>query len=338
MAAFHLWYKDLDRGWKWFHIDYQGGENCMITRRTFGRRSLGVVSATLLPHMYGAAIKSTVNGVKIGAISYCFRAIPRPQEGDYIDTMVRAYQDCGIGYCELFNPMVEPWNLPGGGRAPLNTPELQKMRQDLRSWRISAPLARFQEVRKKFNDGGIDVFAYVMTFTEDFTDEEIDAIFRQAQALGVRLIGTNQTTVGMGPKLIPYCEKYKIDLGFHCHAKVGDPNEVASVASYEKLFGMSRRFKANLDIGHFTAGNNDAIAFIEKYHDRISHLHLKDRKRNEGPNLPWGEGDTPLKQALQLLKEKRYPIYAVIEYEYPGKGSPVEEVKKCVEYIRQTLA
>src|SRR6476646_1191659 len=69
VAVFHLWYKDLDRGWKWFHIDCQGGENCMITRRTFGRRSLGVVSATLLPHMYGAAIKSTVNGVKIGAIS-----------------------------------------------------------------------------------------------------------------------------------------------------------------------------------------------------------------------------------------------------------------------------
>ena len=310
----------------------------MITRRTFGKWGLGAASASLWPEMHGASIHSTVNGVKIGAISYCFRAIPRPPQGDYIDTMVRAYQDCGIGYCELFNPMVEPWNLPGGGRAPLNTPELQKMRQDLRNWRVSAPMSRFQEVRKKFNDGGIDVFAYVMTFTEDFTDEEIDAIFRQAQALGVKLIGTNQTTVGMGPKLIPYCEKYKIDLGFHCHSKVEDLNEVASVASYEKLFGMSRRFKANLDIGHFTAGNNDAIAFIEKHHDRISHLHLKDRKRNDGPNMPWGEGDTPLKQALQLLKQKRYPIYAVIEYEYPGKGTPVEEVKKCVEYIRQALA
>jgi sugar phosphate isomerase/epimerase len=296
------------------------------------------MSTALVPALRGAAINSTIGGVKIGAISYSFRGIPRPPEGDYIDTIVRAYQDCGIGYCELFNPMVEPINLPGGGRAPLNNPELKKMREELRNWRVSAPRARFEEVRGKFKKGGVDVFAYVMTFTEDFTDAEIDSIFRQAQALGVKLIGTNQTTVGMGPKLVPYCDRYKIDLGFHCHAMVADPNEVASVASYEKLFAMSSRFKANLDIGHFTAGNNDAIAFIEKYHDRITHLHLKDRKRNEGPNMPWGEGETPVKQALQLLKQKKYPIYAVIEYEYPGKGTPVEEVKKCMDYIRQALA
>src|SRR5581483_1201884 len=158
---------------------------------------------------------------------------------------------------------------------PLNTPELKKMREDLRVWRLSAPLSRFKEVRRKFSDAGVDVFAYVMTFTEDFTDEEIEAIFKQAQALGVKLIGTNQTSVGMGPRLVPFCDKYKTDLGFHCHSKVSDPNEVASVASYEKLFGMSKRFKANLDIGHFTAGNNDAVEFVEKYHDRITHLHLK---------------------------------------------------------------
>ena len=310
----------------------------MITRRTFGKSVTVALSAAVADSLIASGVNSTINGVKIGAISYSFRAIPRPKDGDYIDTIVRAYQDCGIGYCELFNPMVEPLNLPGGGRAKLETPELQKMRTDLREWRISAPLARFEEVRSKFQAGGVDVFAYVMTFTEDFTDPEIDAIFRQARALGVKLIGTNQTTVGMAPKLIPYCEKYKIDLAFHCHDKVDDPNEVASIASYEKLFGMSKRFRANLDIGHFTAGNNDAVAFIEKYHEHITHLHLKDRKRDHGPNMPWGEGETPVKQVLQLLKQRKYPIYAVIEYEYPGKGTPVEELRRCMDFIRQALA
>lgn len=310
----------------------------MITRRSFGKSVAGALSIGVANSLIGAGLNSTINGVKVGAITYSFRAIPRPKDGDYIDTMVRAYQDCGIGYCELFNPMVEPFNLPGGGRVKLDTPELQKTREDLREWRVSGHLARFEEVRKKFNAGGVDVFAYVMTFSEDFTDAEIDAIFRQAQALGVKLIGSNQTTVGMGPKLVPYCDKYKIDIAFHCHDRVDEPNEVASIASYEKLFGMSKRFKANVDIGHFTAGNNDAVAFIEKYHERITHIHLKDRKRDHGPNMPWGEGETPVKQVLQLIKQKKYPIYAVIEYEHPGKGTPVEEVRRCMDFIRQALA
>jgi sugar phosphate isomerase/epimerase len=313
----------------------------MHTRRDFGKIALSTLSvAAPLARLQGAArINSTVAGVKLGAISYCFRAIPRPAGADYIDTIVKACVECGIGYVELTSPMVEPANtLPGGGRVPPDTPENRKMRADLRQWRLTAPLTRFKEIRKKFDDAGIDVFGYVMTFAEDFPDEEIDVVFRQAQALGVSIIGTNQTTVGMAPKLVPYAEKYKMTLSFHNHAKSDDANEVASPESYEKLFGMSKYFKANLDIGHFTAGNNDGIAFIEKHHDRITHMHLKDRKRNDGPNMPWGEGETPLKQALTLIKEKHYPIYCVIEYEYKGTGTPIEETKKCMAYMRAALA
>lgn len=313
----------------------------MHTRRDFGKIALSTLSAAVpLARLQGAArINSTVGGVKLGAISYCFRAMPRPAGADYIDTIVKACVECGIGYVELTSPMVGPANtLPGGGRVPPDTPENRKMRADLRQWRLTAPLTRFKEIRKKFDDAGIEVFGYVMTFAEDFPDEEIDVVFKQAQALGVNIIGTNQTTVGMAPKLIPYAEKYKMNLSFHNHAKSDDANEVASPESFEKLFGMSRYFKANLDIGHFTAGNNDGIAFIEKHHDRITHMHLKDRKRNDGPNMPWGEGETPLKQALQLIKTKHYPIYCVIEYEYKGTGTPIEETKKCMAYMRAALA
>ena len=309
----------------------------MHTRRDFGKLALGGLAATALD---GAArTNSTVGGVKLGAISYCFRGLPRTPDADYIDTVIKACLECGIGNVELTNPMVEPVNtLPGGGRVPPDTPDFRKQREELREWRLAGHFDRFKEIRKKFDDAGINLFAYVMTFAEDFPDDEIDVIFKQAQALGVSIIGTNQTTVGMGPKLVPYSEKYKIDLAFHNHAKSGDPNEVASVASYEKLFGMSKRFKANLDIGHFTAGNNDAVAFIEQHHARITHLHLKDRKRNDGPNMPWGEGETPLKPALLTLKQKHYPIYALVEYEYKGNGTPIEETKKCMEFMKQALA
>ena len=307
----------------------------------FSRRDFGKLAATGLTFsaLSSAKVNSTVGGVRLGAISYCFRALPRTPGTDYIDTIIKACLDCGVGYVELTSPMVEPpTTLPGGGRVPPDTPENRKAREEVRKWRLTAPMARFKEIRKKFDDSGISLFAYVMTFAEDFTDEEIEAVFQQARALGVGIIGTNQTTVGMGPKLVPYADKYKMDLSFHNHSKAENPNEVASPQSFEKLFGMSKHFKANLDVGHFVGGNQDPIAFIEQHHDRITHLHLKDRKRNDGPNMPWGEGDTPIKQVLTLVKEKHYPIYCLVEYEYKGTGSPIEETKKCMEYMRQVLA
>jgi sugar phosphate isomerase/epimerase len=72
---------------------------------------------------------------------------------------------------------------------------------------------------------------------------------------------------------------------WHNHSNVADIREVASVESFKRLFSSSRQFKANLDIGHFVGGNNDPVAFIREFHDRIAHLHLKDRKRDNGANL-----------------------------------------------------
>ena len=74
----------------------------------------------------------------------------------------------------------------------------------------------------------------------------------------------------------------------------------------------------NLDIGHFTAANYDAVAYIREHHDAITNLHIKDRKRNQGDNVPWGTGDTPIREVLQLLKKERWPIHAHVEYEYRG--------------------
>jgi hypothetical protein len=90
---------------------------------------------------------------------------------------------------------------------------------------------------------------------------------------------------------------------------------------------MSKYFKANLDIGHFTAGNNDGIAFIEKHHDRITHMHLKDRS-NDGPNMPWARGNSAQAGAAVDQRE-HYPIYCVIEYEYKGTETPSKKPRSA---------
>ena len=59
----------------------------------------------------------------------------------------------------------------------------------------------------------------------------------------------------------------------------------------------------------------DPVAFIKKFNGRISSVHLKDRTTPEHgqKNLPWGTGDTPLKEILLTMRREGTHIPASIE-------------------------
>jgi len=217
-----------------------------------------------------------------------------------------------------------------------NSPEAKKAREELRQWRLNTPADHFHMVRKRFDDAGINIFAYTLNFRDDFTDEELEKCFEQTKALGARVIASS-TQLTVAQRVAPFAEKHRQVVALHGHSKVGDPNEFSSPGTFEKALKMSDWFRINLDIGHFTAAGFDPVAYIEQQHDKITHLHIKDRKRNDGPNEPFGQGDTPIKQVLSLLAQKQYTIPAFIEYEYKGTGTPVEEVKKCLAYEEAAL-
>jgi hypothetical protein len=40
---------------------------------------------------------------------------------------------------------------------------------------------------------------------------------------------------------------------------------------------------------------------------------------------------------LVLIRDNKWPLRAFVEYEYPGMGNSVEEVKKCMAYLRACL-
>ncbi|MBV8867693.1 MAG: hypothetical protein JO210_20000 [Acidobacteriaceae bacterium] len=52
--------------------------------------------------------------------------------------------------------------------------------------------------------------------------------------------------------------------------------------------------------------------------------------------MVWGTGKTDIKGALLLLKDKKWPIPAMIEYEYPGDDT-ITEMKRCVAYCKNVL-
>jgi sugar phosphate isomerase/epimerase len=305
----------------------------MYSRRDFGK--LALVGLPL--SMALAKIDSTISGVQIGVQSYSFR-------DRSLDAAIKAMVEDGLGECELFSAHMEPeaarLQVVAGGPPPdqaARAAARTAAREDLRKWRLTVPMDEIKAVRKKFDDAGIWLFAVNISFREDFTDPEIDRSFQMAQVLGVKVI-TASSTLSVMPRVVPFAEKYKITVGVHGHSNIKDPNEFATPESFTKAMAMSKYVGVNLDIGHFAAAGFDPIEFIEAHHDRITNLHLKDRKKNDGPGTPFGEGDTPIKQVLLLLKEKKYKLPANIEYEYRGTDDAAVEVKKCFQYCKDALA
>jgi sugar phosphate isomerase/epimerase len=158
-----------------------------------------------------------------------------------------------------------------------------------------------------------------------------------ARALGAEFI-TASSTLSAAKRVVPFAEKHKMNVSMHNHSNVKDPNEFATPESFAAAMKMSKYFKVNLDVGHFTAANFDAVAYIREHHANITNLHIKDRKRDQGDNVPWGEGNAPIREVLQLLKQNKWPITAFLEYEYKGAGAPVEEVRKGLDFVRKALA
>jgi sugar phosphate isomerase/epimerase len=259
-----------------------------------------------------------INGVMVGAQSYSFRDRP-------LDKAIEGYKDAGLGLCELWQGHVEP---QGGGAAD---------RESLRKWRLETPLSEFANVRKKFDDTGILLYAYNYSFNDSFTDEEIDRGFLIAKAMQVKYI-TASSTLKAAKRVAPFADKHKITVAMHGHSNITDPNEFARPESFDAAMAMSRWFAINLDIGHFYAAGYDPVDYLQRHHDKIITLHIKDRKRpSDGANMPFGEGETPIKPVLALLKQNKWKIPANIEYEYKGADT-VAEVKKCCQYIKDALA
>jgi sugar phosphate isomerase/epimerase len=164
------------------------------------------------------------------------------------------------------------------------------------------------------------------------SDDEIDYAFQVSKALGAKALST-EISVDQTKRIGQFADRHKLPVGYHGHAET-------SQAMFEATFAQSPHNFANLDIGHFTAGQNTSpVPFITRHHDRITHVHVKDRRLNNGPNVPFGQGDTPIKEVLQLMRDRRWRFQATVEFEYPvPPGSDrTAELARCLEYCRNCL-
>lgn len=284
-------------------------------------------------------------GVTLGAITYSWRSMSWDAK-----EVLKFCKETGITSVEMMGKVAEdyagiPPAPPRLRRGTKVSPEERtSYRKNLaiadearRKWRIAASMDKFKELRKMYNDAGIDI--HIVKFAPArWTDEEIDYAFKAAKALGAKGI-TQEIGLEAAEKMGKFAEKHQLYAIFHNHLQPGEPG-----FNFDDYLAFSPMNMLNFDVGHYVgATGKHPNEIIEKYHDRIVSLHLKDKtakgKDPENKNMPWGTGDTPIKEILQLIQKNNWPIHCDVELEYeiPSDSDAVKETAKCVAFCKAAL-
>jgi sugar phosphate isomerase/epimerase len=288
---------------------------------------------------------STINGVKIGAITYSFRSMPCDAE-----QIIKYCTEAGIQYIELLGNTGEAFagaphtttqpfdfSVPRPQPTPEQQAEQQAKQKEVAEWRSTVSMDKFEQLRKLFGQAGISIYAWKPNALGDKSaDAEIDYAFRSAKALGATHVTVElPKDSAQSKRLGVFADKHKLGVGYHGHLQ-------QTITAWDEALAQSKYNGLNCDIGHYVAAGFDPIPLLTSKHDRIYSMHTKDRKSkaNGGENMAWGEGNTPIKEVLQLIKTNKYKFPATIELEYniPAGSDAVKEVSKCVEYCRMALA
>jgi len=325
-------------------------KNSKISRRSFLGTASAVAALGVVPFdiSFAATTKSKkpdskVGGVQLGVTTYSYGSMPHK-----VDDCIQYLLYAGVNSIELRNVAEEDLGIPQLQRPQPGVELTEKERAELskaaeglketqRKWRLSLPMERYEDMRKKFNKAGIEV--YIAKFApSSWSDEEIDYAYNAAKALGSIGI-TDELTEANCKRLGKFAEKHHSLAMFHTHGQVADPG-----FSFDKYLSYSPANMLNLDAGHYFGATglhpNDVII---KYHDRMRSIHIKDKTgpKNATPdmNKPFGEGETPIADILLLLKKEKWPIHVDVEMEYriPEGSDAAKEVKKCIDYMRNIL-
>lgn len=327
-----------------------------FSRREFVKLGLATVPAMQLSSLFASPRpdsrpNSKFGGVQIGIIvsPYNFPSIPVPAD-QFLNTLLLL----GLSAVELQDVRCEVYagapsaprqgysGSPGGHKmTPAERAAArQKQAEQLRKWRLANAtelFAKYETLRKMYNDVGVEIYAFRLANTSmDMPDAEYNYLFHAAGVLGANQVTTElPNDPALSQRLGDLGAKHKIMVGYHNHTQVNEH-------SWDTALAQSKWNGIQLDIGHFVAAiSGSPIPFLEQHHDRITSIHLKDRKYGTrgGANLPWGEGDTPVKQVLLLMKDRGYTFPAGIEFEYavPAGSTPQREIEKCLAFCQQVL-
>jgi len=135
----------------------------------------------------------------------------------------------------------------------------------------------------------------------------------------------------------------------HCGGFVETPEEIERFlqGTDPLLLGLC------LDTGHYTFGGGNASKALDKFADRIWHVHFKDcqpeiaqKSRTQGWDYfesvkngvfcELGQGEVDFGALVALLKKQDYTGWIVVEQDVlPGMGSPLESAIRNRKYLQK---
>lgn len=310
----------------------------MIDRRTFLLQGAALAAGgCACPFGFGSA-SSVYAGIPVGVITYSYRTMPT---GKF--KTLEYVKASGLSEMEFMSNDLE---LDAG--APINKLPWKMTKEEkaqVAAWRKTVDLAKFEAVRDRYLAAGIK--AHIVKFGSiggaGQTDDDIEYCFKVAKIMGAGAITREipdpknlPAWEPMARRLAKFAEKYDIALAFHNHLQI-------NATTYDgPLLDWSKKFMINFDIGHYVAANDDdPLAFVKKYHDRIFSMHVKDRTSTAHgrKNLAFGTGDTPLKGLFSLMKREgyRFPCDIELEYEIPAGSNAVREVDVSRKYCKSAI-
>jgi sugar phosphate isomerase/epimerase len=320
------------------------------TRRSFLQIAAAGAALATTGGAAWAAEKSRIHGVYVGMQTFTLRGLG-------IDGVIAAMSEVGLHECELWSSQAEPKAAEVGG--------------DLAKWRATVSLDYFTDIRKKFNNAGIEIWGYNPRFgavggrgnrgggmgapggaagaaapagamampgaagtapptpqqappqaAPTMTDDEIDRLFQMAKALGAGTINS-RISADLAPRVAQAAERHKMIVG---------------ITSQEPaILAASPYFRYDVDTAAVLRSGHDPLQFIQDNFDKLSDVHLNDTKAG-GPAVPMGQGDAKIKEVLLLMKKKKSKVRALIDSNYAGSESSVDELKKEFEYVNMVLA
>jgi sugar phosphate isomerase/epimerase len=283
----------------------------MLSRRDLGRMAVLPLSAMKAP--------SAPPNLHFGLQSYIFTGIGLPHDRA-LDIVIHSMVECGLRECDLFAPLVEPAN---------------HTRAELPNWWKTVPLDHFRAIRNKFDAAQIAV--YGLSAFPGATPEELARTFEIAAVLGARII-TLSIKLSAAERIAALAEKRDFIIGIQGNPdlSITDPDVISQPARYDQALSLSKNYRISFDIGDATGGGYDSLAFVRQRLDRIAVLYLKDRRKDR-LSVPWGEGDTPVKEVLRLVRDSGRPIRCYIDCDYRTTDRPAD-VKRSLDYAKRALA